>query len=93
MTPAEAQELRHGLYELLWDDGSVSVAAVGSDAAGNRWFAPSNWLTVPSFKWEMVTEAHHVDLDSMKRHLDKIAADQRAVLEILAECLKKLGAT
>ena len=32
----------------------VASIAVGYDEAGNRWFAPTNWLTVPSFDWKAV---------------------------------------
>lgn len=57
MTKIEANKLDLGLYELRWKEsegGGASLAAVGYDEAGNRWFAPTNWLTVPSFDWKAV---------------------------------------
>lgn len=47
-----------GLYELTWaDDGGTSLAAVGTNALGERWYAPANWLTVPSYDWTRVQSA------------------------------------
>ncbi len=51
MTQREAKKLAHGLYVLEWKDGGYSLASVGSDSAGRRWFAPTNWVRVPWFKW------------------------------------------
>jgi hypothetical protein len=47
-------ELPDGLYRIHWDDDSVSQAAVGSNHAGKRWFAPTNWINVPSYDWKMI---------------------------------------
>lgn len=55
MTQEEAAELRHGLYLVRWKgDGGASLASVGSDAGGRRWYAPTNWITVPGFNWALV---------------------------------------
>lgn len=54
MTKREARQIGHGLFKLFWKSGGASLAAVGSDREGNRWFAPTNWIVVPSFKWAMV---------------------------------------
>jgi hypothetical protein len=55
MTLKQAASIRHGLYELYWKGGGVSLAAVGSDAAGRRWYAPTNWISgVPCFDWRRV---------------------------------------
>ncbi len=43
-----------GLYRLWWKDGGSSLASVGCDKSGNRWFAPTNWIEVPSFDWKPV---------------------------------------
>lgn len=60
MTKKKANELDLGLYKIFWKEkhgGGVSLAAVGYDQAGNRWFAPTNWLEVPSFDWAKVEKA------------------------------------
>jgi hypothetical protein len=33
-----------GLYIIHWIDGGKSLAAIGNDQNGNRWFAPTNWV-------------------------------------------------
>ena len=50
---------RLGVYRLFWKtddgaDGGYSVASVGCDRAGRKWYAPSNWVTVPWFDWSRV---------------------------------------
>lgn len=46
MTDRQTRQLVPGLYEVVWQDaGGTSLAAVGSDAFGRRWLAPTNWLT------------------------------------------------
>lgn len=56
--------LEHGVYRIRWkdDDGGTSVAAVGSDASGRRWFAPTNWITVPSFDWSKVHSVRLIEV-------------------------------
>ncbi len=51
MIEAQLAGLFPAVYRLYWNDGSSSVAAVGQDAAGRYWFAPANWINVPSFDW------------------------------------------
>lgn len=43
-----------GVYRIYWKDGGSSVASVGYNVAGDFWYAPSNWITVPSFDWTSV---------------------------------------
>lgn len=43
-----------GLYVLHWKSGGSSLASVGMDENGKRWFATINWITVPSFNWNLV---------------------------------------
>lgn len=57
MTKKAANALDLGLYKIFWKSGGFSLAAVGYDSAGNRWFAPTNWLEVPSFDWRSVEKA------------------------------------
>jgi len=50
MTKEEVQKLQHGVYRIYWKltDSKYppySLAAVGSDLTGNRWFSPCNWVT------------------------------------------------
>lgn len=45
MRREEVQQLRHGLYEILWKAGGSSLAAVGSTTSGLRWYAPTNWVS------------------------------------------------
>lgn len=54
MNQRQVKDLPHGLYILYWKTGGYSLASVGSDASGRRWFAPTNWITVPGFDWRMV---------------------------------------
>lgn len=54
MEQSDVQRFKHGLYKLFWKDGGSSLASVGSNIYGRRWFAPTNWVTVPSFNWEPV---------------------------------------
>ena len=49
------KNLPHGIYRLYWKQGGSSVASVGSLADGTRWFAPSNWINVPSTDWSNVS--------------------------------------
>lgn len=44
MNRGEAQTLGHGLYRVYWYSGGVTLAAVGSNAQGQRWLAPTNWV-------------------------------------------------
>jgi len=49
------QQVSHGLYLIVWKDGGSSLASVGSDSAGRRWYAPTNWVNgMPCFDWEAV---------------------------------------
>ncbi len=43
MTRSEFQTLQHGVFQVFWKSGGLSVAAVGSTANGERWLAPANW--------------------------------------------------
>ncbi len=55
-----------GLYLVFWKGpdgqpqpehvfGSYSHAAVGRHANGDLWFAPVDWITVPSTDWDLVS--------------------------------------
>ena len=49
MRVEEANKITPGLYEITWKDtagGGKSKAAVGLTANGDRWLAPTNWITV-----------------------------------------------
>jgi len=46
MKSEDVQKLSHGLYRVFWKTGGSSLAAVGSNAAGKRWLAPTNWVSI-----------------------------------------------
>lgn len=48
------ERLKPGIYLICWKSGGHSLASVGLDAQGQNWFAPCNWLTVPSYDWQRV---------------------------------------
>jgi len=54
VTRAQVKDLELGFYRLYWKDGGDSLAAVGQDAHGQKWFAPTNWIVVPSSDWASV---------------------------------------
>jgi hypothetical protein len=54
VTTYEVFKLECGVYFLKWKSGMGSVAAVGIDRVGETWYAPSNWITVPSYDWDIV---------------------------------------
>jgi hypothetical protein len=61
MNKDEIERVKHGLYRIYWseDPEDLSVCAVGSNEKGLRWYAPTNWISGPSFDWEKI---HHVEL-------------------------------
>lgn len=63
MTREQAQQLPLGLYEITWKNGGdypTSLAAVGYDRSGRRWYAPTNWITVPCFDWRRVKQVKQI---------------------------------
>jgi hypothetical protein len=61
MSKNDVKKLYPGLYKLSWKSGGVSLAAVGLDAFGRHWFAPTNWVTVPCFDWQAVQAAEPIE--------------------------------
>ena len=64
MTKKEAKELGHGLCRIYWrikNGGGTSLAAVGSNSQGDRWYAPTNWVSVPIFDWEIVERVEWIE--------------------------------
>ena len=41
----EVNKISSGLYEVQWKSGGASKAAVGVTSNGNRWLAPTNWVS------------------------------------------------
>ena len=64
MTKAEVQTVDHGLYVIFWKDGGSSLASVGSNAAGRRWFAPTNWVSTPWFDWRKILRVRRIHVSS-----------------------------
>lgn len=67
MTRAQVELLRDGVYVLYWVSGGLSVAAVGSNEAGDKWFTPTNWITVPSYDWSTVDSADLITTQELER--------------------------
>jgi hypothetical protein len=64
-TPAKFSKIPNGVYIVFWDSGGHSLAAIGRDAVGNCWLAPTNWIDVPSFDhWDEVTRVERIDVDT-----------------------------
>lgn len=63
-----------GIYRIIWEDKSSSIASVGIDATGKNWIAPTNW-SFPSVicTWgqidhlELLATQSDVDLDLPKK--------------------------
>lgn len=64
MRQTDVAKLNLGLYRVYWkqSSGGMSWAAVGMTASGQRWFAPTNWLTVPAMGawWKQVEQVEEV---------------------------------
>lgn len=70
MTKTDVEKLGHGLFVLHWkksEGGGTSLASVGSDPAGRRWFAATNWVSGPSFDWYAVRLAVRVPVPERLR--------------------------
>lgn len=52
--------INHGLYRIFWKEGGSSLAAVGSDASGRRWYQPTNWISGPGFDWTKVSHVYRL---------------------------------
>ena len=67
MTLKEARNLGNGLYSIFWKSGGVSLAAVGTSCNGDRWLAPTNWVTPDLFgsskTWRLVKSVERVKYD------------------------------
>lgn len=51
----------NGLYYIFWKDSEAgktlfdrSLAAIGTDKDGKKWFHPTNWISGPSYEWSKV---------------------------------------
>lgn len=66
MIQCEVDKLGLGLYILYWKTGGNSLASVGQNAAGNKWFSPVNWITVPGWDWSIVDKVHPVNVDDQQ---------------------------
>ena len=64
----DIQKIEHGLYRVYWEgDDHTSVAAVGSTSNGDRWLAPTNWIS-PDCKnssWRAVKRVEKINVESM----------------------------
>lgn len=69
--PPDFPNMPLGIYRLYWSEEplDLSVAAVGCDASGARWYAPTNWIwmNVPSTDWGPVVRAELVTTQRLER--------------------------
>lgn len=95
MTNEESRKLPNGIYLLRWIDDllvgdyAYTLAAVGRDAAGNVWYAPTNWIAgLPCFDWSRVAEAFFVtDIDHVlnRRNPSRLSKPPHSVCELYEE--------
>jgi hypothetical protein len=98
----DPSNLKNGLYELEYEGGGFSLAAVGRDTAGKVWFAATNWANgAPTFVWADVKSARLLlaekdrgkgkEIESEQAHYDSsFYKNQRAArLTSVLEALKK----
>jgi len=52
--------VKHGLYRVYWTSGGSSLAAVGSTANGDRWLAPTNWISGETTDWSGVERVERI---------------------------------
>ncbi len=69
MTKSELRNVTLGLYRLHWKEGGVSLASIGCNERGDLWYAPTNWIEVPSFDWTKVERVSAVLLEKDKERL------------------------
>ncbi len=43
--------IKNGLYRIYWKGGGSSLAVVGCNKSGDQWFAPTNWVSGPSYNY------------------------------------------
>lgn len=80
--------LPHGIYRLYWTAGGSSVASVGQDDEGDYWFAPTNWIAVPSFDWRNVEQLLLITVQNLER-LDDCRKEARQVSKRIARYNRK----
>jgi|GEM_PF-2432932 hypothetical protein len=88
MKKEEFNKLKHGLYKVTWADGGESLGAVGSNEKGERWLAPTNWVTIDQDManihgiWDRIESMRQLKTPALKRA--PITA-QSTVNDIVAE--------
>ena len=93
MRRTEVQKLGHGLYRIHWlGDTRTSIAAVGSNSKGQRWLAPTNWISIShetafsTKAWSQVERvvkltAHDGDIDE-RALVEEVVNDPELTLDI-----------
>lgn len=66
MTIKDVAHLPNGIYEILFTDGSSSLASIGHDNKGKPWFAATNWTgsAEEASAWKQVKSLRRVVLSS-----------------------------
>jgi hypothetical protein len=62
MTKAEIKKLRLGVYRIFYKDHEYSLASVGQDEFGSKWFVAANWISgIPCFDWSNVSRVELIE--------------------------------
>lgn len=85
-------KIGHGLFVLHWKEGGSSLASVGSDRAGNRWYAPTNWISGPCLDWSKVARVVPIDTERCNELEAELTAAKRETARDLREHLRAANA-
>lgn len=87
---------RSGLYRVFWKSGGSSLAAIGILSNGDRWIAPTNWVTPGTMasdgEWGDVKRLEPIDADG----IDRLKEDLVRVLDAnsrQAFCIQQCAAS
>lgn len=89
---------RPGLYRVFWKSGGSSLAAIGTLSNGDRWIAPTNWVTPGTMasagEWGDVERLDRIDADELSRVKDELsgvlAANSRQA-SCIHQCAAAIG--
>lgn len=70
MEKDQVKALKHGLYKAKWKKshgGGSSLVAVGSGPNGDKWIAPTNWISGSTFDLKVWNKIKKVKLIKGKK--------------------------